>query len=50
MIDETKKKMEKFGYQPKEEHRGYQPSNAEPQKTRDANDTVKSDGNIAQKK
>ncbi len=50
MTEEEKRKIGQFGYQPREEQRGYQPSNSKPQNSEAAKATVKSDGNVAQKK
>ncbi|MBR1711358.1 MAG: hypothetical protein IJ719_21480 [Clostridia bacterium] len=50
MTEEEKRKIGQFGYQPREEQRGYQPSNSKPSNSEAAKATVKSDGNVAQKK
>ncbi len=50
MTNEEKRKIGQFGYQPREEQRGYQPSNSRPQNSETTKNTIKSDGNVAQKK
>ncbi len=49
MTDEEKRKLGQFGYQPKEEKRGYQPTDSKPIKSEAAQNVVKSNGNVAQK-
>ena len=50
MTDEERRKLGQFGFQPREEHRGYQPKDSKPQKIQSSGNNVKSDGNVAQEK
>ena len=50
MTEEEKRRISQYGYQPREEQRGYQPSDSKPKSSDTSNNTIKSDGNVAQKK
>ena len=50
MTEEERRKLGQFGYQPIEEHRGYQPKESNHQKTEPASNVVKSNGNVEQEK
>lgn len=50
MTEEERRNLGRFGYQPREEHRGYQPTESNPQKAESASNVVKSNGNVEQEK
>lgn len=50
MTEEERRNLGRFGYQPREEHRGYQPTESNPPKAESASNVVKSNGNVEQEK